>query len=258
MKVLVQFARSAVAFIGPVAFTLMIFPVGADRAEANAPDNSAWHASEHGGDQIEQRSMALERAMRNSIRIDDPFGPTAPSPEGPISFKWRELQSRLEIEKRALATCLQGKEFCSAAATEFLNIVELARRREGRSMFGEINRAVNLAIRSMSDARQYGFSDWWAGPVEVFERKAGDCEDYAIAKYMALRSAGVALENVRLVLVRDLKRQIDHAVVTVLFGSQWLILDNRTFTMVDAREALHYLPLVVMDDRGVRQFTEAY
>jgi predicted transglutaminase-like cysteine proteinase len=130
----------------------------------------------------------------------------------------------------------------------------MARGREGRSRLGEINRAVNLAIRSVGDAQQYGSADWWAGPIELFQRKAGDCEDYAIAKYVALRRAGVPLENVRLVFVRDLKRQLDHAIVTVLLDSQWLILDNRTLIMVEAREALNYAPLVVMDERGVRQF----
>ena len=37
----------------------------------------------------------------------------------------------------------------------------------------------------------------------------GDCEDYAIAKYVALVEAGVAAEDVRLIIARDLVRPND-------------------------------------------------
>ena len=43
--------------------------------------------------------------------------------------------------------------------------------------------------------------------------RRGDCEDYAIAKYVALREAGVARENLQLVLVRDRAVRQDHAVL---------------------------------------------
>jgi len=59
---------------------------------------------------------------------------------------------------------------------------------------GEINRAINLAIRPMSDLAQYGAIDVWSSPLVTFTNGAGDCEDYAIAKFAALRQVGISPE----------------------------------------------------------------
>ena len=57
-------------------------------------------------------------------------------------------------------------------------------------------------------------------------RPAKDCEDYAIAKYVALREAGVEAADLRFLLVRD-RLAGDHAVLGVRYEGRWLILDNR-------------------------------
>jgi predicted transglutaminase-like cysteine proteinase len=44
----------------------------------------------------------------------------------------------------------------------------------------------------VSDLAQYGVTELWASPLTTFAAGAGDCEDYAIAKYVALRQAGMA------------------------------------------------------------------
>ena len=88
-----------------------------------------------------------------------------------------------------------------------MNIVDVARRREGRARIGEINRAINLAIRPMSDRAQYGVPDLWTAPIQTLTAGAGDCEDYAIAKYVALEKTGVPEENLRLLVVRDTRRR---------------------------------------------------
>jgi predicted transglutaminase-like cysteine proteinase len=86
---------------------------------------------------------------------------------------------------------------------------------------------------------------------------AGDCEDYAIVKYLALREVGIAPENIRLIIVRDVRRQTDHAVVAVRHDDEWLILDSRTMVMVRAVDAQYYWPLFLLDDRGVSMVATA-
>jgi predicted transglutaminase-like cysteine proteinase len=71
---------------------------------------------------------------------------------------------------------------------------------------------------------------------------------------VALQQAGLPADDIRLVIVRDVKHQVNHAVVAVHQDGEWLILDNRTFVMVDADEASDYDPLFVLDYRGVRAF----
>ena len=78
------------------------------------------------------------------------------------SAKWADLQSRILAEKVTLAACRSGDRPCPAAARRFLSIVENGRQRQGRARLGEINRAINLSIRPMSDLAQYGVEDYWA------------------------------------------------------------------------------------------------
>jgi len=168
-----------------------------------------------------------------------------------ISAKWADLQSRIQSEEETLAACRAGSADCPAAARQFLQIVELGRQREGRARLGEINRAVNLSIRPVDDGVQYGVADFWSTPLATLGAGAGDCEDYAIVKYVALRELGIAPDDLRILIVHNPRRRTNHAVLAVHLGEEWLILDNRTLIMVNSADARHYRPLFVLDHRGV-------
>ena len=131
-----------------------------------------------------------------------PFGLTI-ARNSILSARWRRLQPVIRVETQVLALCLANRQNCPPAATRFLAIIEAARARSGRARIGEINRAVNLAIRPLSDEAQFGVPDVWMTPLMTFASGAGDCEDYAIAKYVALRQAGMAARDLRLVILHD-------------------------------------------------------
>jgi len=61
---------------------------------------------------------------------------------------------------------------------------------QGLARVGLINRAVDLAITPTSDEAQWGVVDHWSPPFETLQTHRGDCEDYAIVKYVALLQAG--------------------------------------------------------------------
>jgi predicted transglutaminase-like cysteine proteinase len=188
----------------------------------------------------------------------EPFGlPTMATSPSDVSSKWARLQSRLLSEERTLAVCRADESACPAAARRLLSIIELGRQSTGRALLGRINRAVNLSVRRMSDWAQYGVADYWATPLETLNNGAGDCEDYAIVKYVALRESGITPEDLRLLIVRNIRRQTDHAVVAARYKEKWLILDNQTLVMVNADLAQYYYPLFVLDQRGVRKFVTA-
>ena len=174
-----------------------------------------------------------------------------------MTARWAQLQTRILWDDETLAGCRSDNGNCSAGARQFLEIVELGRKHHGRARLGEINRAVNSSIRPMSDMAQYGVDDFWAAPLATLGSGAGDCEDYAIVKYVALLRSGTIPDDLRLVIVRDHKRKVDHAVLAVRFDGAWLILDNRQLILVNAEEARHYSPLIVLDHRGVRQLAAA-
>jgi predicted transglutaminase-like cysteine proteinase len=186
----------------------------------------------------------------------EPFALAAtPLAAGRLHDKWLGLQRRLDDDMVQLALCDGDREACvSPAALRLLSIVDAARQREGRAKFGEINRAINLAIRAVSDEAQYGETDVWASPLALFIRGAGDCEDYAIAKFAALRLAGLAANDLRILIVRDTVRGEDHAVAAARLDGRWLTLDNRRMAMIEDADVRDYRPTFAMDRDGIRRY----
>lgn len=85
-----------------------------------------------------------------------------------------------------------------------------------------VNRRIN-ATPYRSDSENWGVGDLWATPAE-FARRGGDCEDYAIAKYVALRQAGVPASALWIEVGYDHARADYHAALTVeLDGGAWLL-----------------------------------
>ena len=189
----------------------------------------------------------------------EPFGLSATSlTAGGLHDKWRGVQRRLGDELVQLALCEGDPDRCaSPAALQFLAIVDAARLREGRARFGEVNRAVNLAIRPISDVAQHGQIDVWSSPLATLARGGGDCEDYAIAKFIALRLAGIAPEDLRIVVMHDTLHGDDHAVAAARLDGRWLTLDNQRMAMVEDSNVRNYRPTFVIDQHQVMRYVDA-
>jgi predicted transglutaminase-like cysteine proteinase len=189
----------------------------------------------------------------------EPFGVSAfRLSSGGLREKWLAVQRKLDDERVQLALCDGDRERCaSPAALDFLAIVDSGKTREGRARLGEINRAINLAIRPMSDLAQFGEIDVWSSPLVTFTSGRGDCEDYAIAKFVALSLAGISPEDLRIVIMHDTIRGEDHAVAAARLDGHWLTLDNRHMAMVDDTYVRNYRPLYVIDQSGVMQYVGA-
>ncbi|MGY4499028.1 putative transglutaminase-like cysteine proteinase [Bradyrhizobium sp. GM24.11] len=182
----------------------------------------------------------------------EPFGVFAFAiSTGGLRQKWFALKERLDGDMVQLALCDGDRDNCaSPAALKLLAIVDQARSHNGRALLGETNRAINLAIRAEND----GAEDIWSSPLETFQRGAGDCEDYAIAKLAALRLAGVAAEDLRLVVVSDTRNGEGHAVASAKLDGHWLMLDNRRMAMVEDDDARNYQPLYVLYQSAVLKY----
>jgi len=79
----------------------------------------------------------------------------------------------------------------------------------------------------------------WQSPQETMERKAGDCEDYAIAKYWALREMGVPAENLRFGHVDSTRMSRPHMVLMFSSSGRFedsLVLDNVEREIMPLRE----------------------
>ena len=189
----------------------------------------------------------------------EPFGLFAQTlSDGGLRHKWLGVQHRLDDEMVQLALCEGNPGGCvSPAALQFLAIVDVAKACDGRARLGEINRAINLAIKPVSDLAQYGEIDIWASPFAVLIRGAGDCEDYVIVKFVALRRAGISPDDLRIVIMRDTIRGEDHAVAAARLDGRWLTLDNRRMAMIEDSHVRNFQPIFVIDHDGVRRYQEA-
>jgi predicted transglutaminase-like cysteine proteinase len=168
--------------------------------------------------------------------------------------KWRAVLARIDSEEETLAACRANLNACSPGTRRLLQLAELGRQRAGRARLGEINRAVNLSIKATSDWSQYGVDDFWSAPLATIEKGAGDCEDYAILKYLVLREAGISPDDLRLLIVSYPRRRTIHALLAVHLDQEWLLLDNLTMVMVNSLEATQYRPLIALDYHAITTF----
>lgn len=91
-----------------------------------------------------------------------------------------------------------------------------------------VNAFFNRHIRYGEDAELWQQSDYWASPQETLERGAGDCEDFALAKYFTLRLLGIPEHNLRLVYTTLSAATQTHMVLGVWgnTGTEPVLLDN--------------------------------
>jgi predicted transglutaminase-like cysteine proteinase len=189
----------------------------------------------------------------------EPFGLlTFEAPHGLLTEEWRGVSLDIAEDLDALARCRAAAEHCSPAATRFLAVIDAAGKLDGRARLDAVNRAVNAAIGYTSDMAQWGVADLWSSPLVSFATLRGDCEDYAIAKYVALRQAGVAAADLRIVLARDNALGEDHAVLAARHDGRWLILDNRRADVVEEGDVRYLAPLFAVDQDGVKLFAARY
>ena len=172
---------------------------------------------------------------------------------GNLALKWSAVELEIDREREVLADCRAQKP-CPKAAQDLLKIVAEGGDRTGRARVGLINRAVDLAITPTSDEVQWGVDDHWSSPFETMRTRRGDCEDYAIVKYVALREAGLPSGDVKIVILRNPISNADHAVAAARVNEKWLILDNRWLTLVRDTVTANAIPKFLLDEDGAHLF----
>jgi len=99
---------------------------------------------------------------------------------------------------------LAGERYDTAAVQRVQSWRDLLSRSaamDERRQIRQVNDFFNRNVRYMSDQQLWGQNDYWATPLETLGKGAGDCEDYAIAKYVSLRKLGIPDSRLRLFYV---------------------------------------------------------
>ncbi len=116
-----------------------------------------------------------------------------------------------------------------------------------------VNAFFNRSLLFIDDSRNWRQADYWATPVESLVRGAGDCEDYAIAKYLTLRQLGVPLEKLRITYVKALELNQAHMVLAwyATPTADPLILDNLIIDIRPASQRRDLLPVYSFNAEGL-------
>ncbi|MFY1666491.1 cysteine protease LapG [Pseudomonas sp. Pseu.R1] len=116
-----------------------------------------------------------------------------------------------------------------------------------------VNQFFNKQMRYEEDIDLWHEVDYWATPIEALWKGAGDCEDYAIAKYFSLRHLGVSSEKLQITYVKALRLNRAHMVLTYYSspGAMPLVLDSLINEIKPASERSDLLPVYSFNAEGL-------
>lgn len=142
---------------------------------------------------------------------------------------WKRV---LSAEKRRPSFTADGAHLRQPDAAQWRRLVQRAKTSEELDVLRMVNGYFNQ-WPAIGDKEAWGEQEYWASPAEFISKRGGDCEDYVIAKYMALRFLGVSPQEMRLVIIRQVSSRGEpadqlHMVLAVQARGSWFILDNNS------------------------------
>jgi predicted transglutaminase-like cysteine proteinase len=118
-----------------------------------------------------------------------------------------------------------------------------------------VNEFFNRKIVFVDDVDAWGKADYWASPLETLGRGRGDCEDFAIAKYVSLRNLGIPLDRLRLTYVRAQIGGASQAHMVLAYypspRAEPLILDNLISDIRPASSRNDLYPVFSFNSQGL-------
>ncbi|MCP4970396.1 MAG: transglutaminase [Arcobacter sp.] len=114
-------------------------------------------------------------------------------------------------------------------------------------------------IKYKRDKANWGKKDYWAAPFEFLGKGAGDCEDYAIAKYYSLIKIGIPESKLRITYVKLLRKRTKfeeaHMVLTYYHkpGATPIVLDNVNKKLKLASKRKDLVPVYSFNASGLWQ-----
>jgi predicted transglutaminase-like cysteine proteinase len=161
--------------------------------------------------------------------------------------KWIDMLSRYKAEATPLDAACGREEYSICKMKEWKTFIAGEQGKPRLQQMADVNAFANR-YPYIEDIVNWGVEDYWATVYE-FQRKSGDCEDYAIAKYMSLRALGVSGEDMRIIIVQDLNLGgILHAVLIVFLNGQVYVLDNQIKQVMLAVDIYHYKPIYSINE----------
>ncbi len=156
--------------------------------------------------------------------------------------QWVSVMARIRNERATIQSCDHDAGTCPTPRVQtWRRHTDGLAGLSAAAQADAVNRYVNSIVPYITDYENYGVSDYWAAPLE-FLRRSGDCEDYAITKFVSMLDLGHSNASMRIVVVNDVVRNIAHAVLSVDVGDRTLILDSLISSVTDDTRLPQYIP----------------
>ncbi len=155
--------------------------------------------------------------------------------------RWMSALRRIADEEKVYVACMTAYANCPfPAAVGWIAKIKSLEGLDRMTQLIELNLYLNRWPYK-EDRENYGTSDYWASPLE-FLRRSGDCEDYAIIKFVSLRLLGFQNDDLRMVVVMDTLRNLPHAVLAVRMDEKFYIMDSLYDAVLTDDRISFYVP----------------
>ncbi|MCF7517033.1 transglutaminase-like cysteine peptidase [Pseudoalteromonas sp. L21] len=193
-----------------------------------------------------------------------------------LNQTWRTHACWLTV---VIILCLSHSAIADRLVIEFTTFIQQMQQRFGanrvtvaRQWQGMLQQASNLpeqqqvlvvneffarSLRYQTDIQLWKQEDYWATPLETLGKGLGDCEDYAIAKYISLRALGVSDDKLRLIYVKaqlaGTRKTQAHMVLGYFThpNAQPLILDSLIVKVLPAAKRTDLSPVFSFNSKGL-------
>ncbi len=147
-----------------------------------------------------------------------------------------------------------------SAWQDMLRTLRLAEDKRDRPPSGKAERDILQGVNSffnripfLDDLKHWGVEDYWATPAEMLASNGADCEDYAIAKYFALKEIGIPVARLRITYVKATRPPQPHMVLAYYASpdADPLILDNLDPEIRPATQRPDLIPVYSFNDDDI-------
>jgi predicted transglutaminase-like cysteine proteinase len=260
-----RFLRKAVVCVA-AAIAMNSAPAGAQSLASATAGSLGWSKSEailDGAPSALEAILAKQSGRAVALRAPLPVQPASYSRPPLVSAVLRRGPSpgvsngrpdvfgsvALRIARSPLDARWKGVEHSQVdgAAARF---AEAQRGKDALDKLEAIDWYVNKRVHFVDDRVQWGKADVWSPASLTLSRGRGDCEDYAIAKMAMLRRAGFSDRDLYVVVLKDLVRRADHAVLVARADGHMYVLDNGTDRVMDSESVADYRPILTFASNG--------
>lgn len=170
--------------------------------------------------------------------------------------QWNRVKQALQKDRIVLQNCLDNAENCQGTAMVSWRDMVIGLKNQPLALQTAMVNSFFNRWQYRTDMETYNVSEYWASPIE-FMNNSGDCEDYAIAKYVTLSFLGMSEEHMRIVALVDNSRGgIGHSVLTVTTAQGQVVLDNMTDTVYDSTQQTNYAPRFAVNQNGIYTYAQ--